>query len=184
MEKSDGYTSRRSATLRRCFWNGETLLIPGRRRSRETSTDNDGDLNAQWKTARYGWHMKIRATSDTFSRARSPRNPEKTNWCFMQHCGCILSRGVTDLFRTTRGSNDVKNFRRVRVNENPNETNVDLVCLPNYLALYRKYYMPFILFEKYISQTSLSRVIIRALRKISRVTFSFTINQTLVRYLR
>lgn len=52
----------------------------------------------------------------------------------MQRCECILSRSVTDLSRS-RGSNDIKNLRRVWANEKLNETNVDFVYLLNRLDL-------------------------------------------------
>lgn len=57
MEKSDGYTQgplRRRAVSKTDRQTRDTLLIPGPGSSarRETSMDNNGDLNAQWKTVR------------------------------------------------------------------------------------------------------------------------------------
>jgi len=53
----------------------ETLLIleRGNPARRETSTDNDGGRAMENNE----WHVKIRATSDTFSHPRSPPSPSK-----------------------------------------------------------------------------------------------------------
>lgn len=91
---------------------------------------------------------------------------------------------VTDL-SGIRGSNDIKNFRRVWMNEKAKQMSYVYRII---WALYGKYYTPFfILSEKcmcYFLEKCLSRKRSSPTKNLTCNIFFYIINQTLVRYLR